>query len=420
MPESATLEAPAAPAQSTPPPEIHVTAPAATDPGPPQPPPRKGSAKESLFKSLRQKAGVEEPQTTTNAPQTTTETPQTTTDTEQTTTETPQTTTETPPTSAAEEKGKKVSPWKLVDQYKSKVVELERQVAEARTSSLAVKEKEELSSKLAEAQKRLDEFEEERRFTNYQKDPEFQQKYEKPYVDAWKRAMAELGELTVEDQTTGQERPVSTQDILELVNLPLGKARELANKLYGEFADDVMGHRKEIKGLFDAQQAALDEAKKNGAEWEKQRTERMTQAQKQTASQIKELWAKFNDSAVKDERYGQYFKPVEGDEDGNTRLKKGYEMADRAFTVNPLDPSLTPEQRAEIVKLHAAVRNRAAGFGRLLYQHQKAQTRIAELEKQLGQFKGSVPGAGDAAREKTETPRSARDEVFGALHKIAH
>jgi hypothetical protein len=234
--------------------------------------------------------------------------------------------------------------------------------------------------------------------------------------------MAELGELTVA-QSDGSERPLAPQDLLELVNLPLGKAREQANQIFGDFADDVMSARKEIRNLFEAQNKALDEARKNGAERDQKRQQEWTAAQETTKKQATELWNKINDEIIKDEKVGVYFKPIEGDTEGNERLKKGFDLADKAFSgLNAFDPRLTPEQRSEVIKIHAAVRNRCAAFGRLTYQNQKLQADLKSLQEELAKFKGAQPGAGEGARTQESTPHysSAKEAVFSELRKYAH
>ena len=161
----------------------------------------------------------------------------------------------------------------------------------------------------------------------------------------------------------GASRPLAAQDILELVNLPLGKAHELAQERFGDLAPEVMAHRKEIRKLFDEQAAALDDARKAGAEREKTQTEKQQREYGEVSKEIKETWSKANDEVTTDPNYGKFFTPVDGDEQGNQRLAKGFELADRAFSENPLAPGLTTEQRQAIVKRHAAVRNRCAAFG---------------------------------------------------------
>ena len=426
-PETTTIEtAPSPPPAPTT--ELHVTEGAVTDRGPAQPPPKPGSAKDRLFQDLRKKAGAVETETpvkpavtTKTKPETKTASPtETTTDTEtQTTASTPPETTQATPETSGDKK--KVSPWKLVDQYKTRVSELEKAVADAKTTGLAETEKKTLTERLTQAETRLKEYEDELRFTNYSKSQEFKEKYQQPYEEAWKKWMGELGELTV-PTADGQERPLSPQDLLELVNLPLQKAREQANQIFGDFADDVMGARKEIRSLFEAQNKALEEARKSGAERDQKRTQEMQTQQELMRKQITELWTKINEEVVKDERFGHYFRPIEGDTEGNDRLQKGFALADKAFSVNSFDPRLTPEQRAEIVQIHAAVRNRCASFGRLTYQNQKLQAEMKALQEELAKFKGAQPGAGEGTKTSESEPHysSAKDALFAELRKRAH
>lgn len=422
------MEAPAAApaAEPSPPPapksELHVTTATVTDKGPAPAPPKKGSAMDGMFKDLRKKAGMEE-----EAPTKPAATPKT--ETKEATDDAPDTTAAVPDDAATQtdkpvltpEEKKKVSPWKLVDQYKNRVAELEKSVADAKTTGLAETEKKILTERLTQAETRLKEYEEELRFTNYQKHPEFTEKYQKPYEEAWKKWMGELGELVV-PTADGTERPIAPQDLLELVNMPLQKAREQANQVFGDFANDVMSARKEIRSLFDAQNKALDDAKKNGAQREQQRLQEWQTKNETVRKQATELWTKTNEEVLKNEEYGHYFRPVEGDTDGNERLQKGYELADKAFQLNSFDPRLTPDQRAEIVRIHAAVRNRCASFGRLTYQNQKLQADVKALQDQLAKFKSAQPGAGEGTAHQEPAPHSggAWGSVREALGKYVH
>jgi len=425
------IDAPAAPAAPiTPPPskavtEIHVTeAGVASDPGPSSAPPKPGSAKERMFSELRKKSGVEEepvkPAATKKTAPVTGEddTPPDTTITDEPAASADKSSTEAP---AADDKGKKkASPWKLVDEHKAARLKAETELAELRKAMVDPAKVKELETKAQEYEKRAKELDEHIKYVDYTKSSEFQEKYQKPYEQAWQRWMADLGELTVQDPS-GAERPIQPADLLELVNLPLQKAREAAESTFGNFADDVMSARKEIRSLFDQQQRALEEAKKLGSE-------RTAQAQKQQQEQMEALrkeqaqvWEEANKAVVADEKYGKLFKPVEGDEEGNARLQKGYELSDRAFSVNPNNPQLTKDQRAEVVRLHAAVRNRAAAFGRVAYQALQLEAKVAELTAALAKYKSVEPGAGEPhAPTGQQVATTARDQVFGALRKIAH
>lgn len=317
-------------------------------------------------------------------------------------------------------KGEKVSPWKLVEQYKGKLAGLEKELAEMKTGGIPEKAKNEYLTQIEQLQKRNTELEDEVRFTSFSKSKEFADKYQAPYEAAWKRAMSEMSEITLTDPASGQARPVTAEDLLTLVNLPLGKAREIADQAFGVFADDVMAHRKEIRQLFEAQSAALEEAKKTGAAREKQQAELRQKQMADMAQSVKKTWDESNESALKHPDYGRFFTPTDGDQDGNQRLAKGFELVDRAFQENPMDPSLTPEQRASIVKRHSVVRLRAAAFGRLTYLLKKAESETAALRKELEGIKGSAPSTGSQpAPASTPQPSTAREAVFADLRRRA-
>lgn len=314
----------------------------------------------------------------------------------------------------------KTNPWKLVDQYKQRTAELEKQIAEAKTGALVEQERKKYLDQIEQHTKRNAELEDEMRFVNYSKSEEFQTKYQKPYTEAWRRAALELSEIMVMDN--GQERQATADDLAALISLPLGKAREVADEAFGRFADDVMAHRKELRGLFAAQQQALEEAKTKGAERAKQQQEMTSKQQQDIIDHTKTYWEKANADAVADPKYGQFFKPLDGDQEGNLRLAKGFEMVDRAMNENPSDPSLTPEARATIVRRHAALRNRAAAFGRVMNWYNQAMEKVTALEKELAGFRSSTPGVGSSSAPRPAdggAPTSAKESVFAALRKLA-
>jgi len=313
-----------------------------------------------------------------------------------------------------------VSPWKLVDQYKTRVSELEKEVADFKTNGMAKDQASQLNERLTKAEARAKELEDEIIYVNYSKSKEFTEQYQKPYDTAWQRAMADLKELTIEDPATQQRRPVQVEDFLSLVNMPLGQARELADQLFGKFADDVMAHRKEVRQLWDAQSAKLEEAKKNGAERERQRMQTYQAQTTEIAKSVVSMWQKENQALLTSSEWGKYFQPIEGDAEGNGRLSKGFDLVDRGFGQNPNDPRLSPEERLKVIKLHAAIRNRAAAFGRLRAQNDSQAKEISALKKELDALKSSEPPTTGGNRQQAQPgSRSARDDVFAALHKLA-
>jgi hypothetical protein len=314
-----------------------------------------------------------------------------------------------PPAAPAEDKKSgRPNPWHLLEEYKTKSKKYEEELSTLRTKVPS----EERQKEIDRITNRAKELEEEIRYVNYTKSEEFKTKYQQPYEAAWKRATGELSELRVDDGNGG-ERQVVANDILEVVNLPIQEARKLAVAKFGEFADDVMGHRKEIRRLFDEQTAALDEARKTGETREKQRQEQATAQFEAASKEVQTVWNTANESAKADPKYGKYFTPVDGDQEGNQALAKGFELADRAFSENP-GRAKTAEERKSIVERHAAVRNRAAAFGRLTKWNAKLESRVAELEGQLKKYTGAEPPVGGSV--PSTAPASGQTRGWGGLH----
>jgi hypothetical protein len=316
-------------------------------------------------------------------------------------------------------KGKKPSPWKIAEEYKKKSAQLEKELAEARANSTAKKEYEALQKQFKEVSDRTAQMEEELRYVNYQKSDEFKKQYKEPYEAAWKRAMDELGQLTVDD--AGTMRPINAQDLLQLVNLPLQKAKEAAKALFGDLADDVMSHRKEIKSLFDVQLSALEEAKKVGAEREKQKAMEMEARHKEMNEFVSKNWSQANEEVAQDERFGKFFSEDPKDQSGNERLRKGFALVDKVWGENPMDPRHSPEERQRIIRSHAMLRNRAAAFGRLVATNQNLEKQIAQLSEELESFKASEP-ARSGSQSGSEQPQGRgpwRQQVEAELKKRA-
>ncbi len=284
---------------------------------------------------------------------------------------------------------KKPSPWKIVEELKAKRAELEAKLLEMEKRAIPEDKWKATQETLTAKENRLAELEEEIKFVNYQKSEPYK-KMQAEYEGAWSRAVSSLSEIQVETEG-GNSRPMNAEDILELVNASDVKAKKLAIEKYGDMEGLVMQHRDKIRQLFEHQASEEQKARSEGSDREKAQTEKQQREFGELAGVVKETWSKANSDITADPKYGQFFTPVDGDEQGNQRLAKGFELADRAFSENPTAPGLTKEQRQEIVKRHAAVRNRAAAFGKLVYMNQQKDTRIAELQKLVDEYKGSEP-----------------------------
>lgn len=324
----------------------------------------------------------------------------------------------------------KANPWKLFDAEKKARAAAEQEVQRLKTSVVPEQERTAIMARVEKAEARAKELEDHIRFVSYEKSTEFKDQYQAPYEQAWKRATMELSEIAVVDPISGQQRAVTSQDILELVNLPLGKAREVADEMFGKFADDVMGHRKEIRGLFEKQNQALEDAKKNGGVREQQTREQYQKQQAALAQTVQQAWKEADEGFLSDKVNAQYFRPKtveEGKEftpeekEWNEALERGFKLVDEAWGTNAMDPKLTPEQRAAAIKKNVAVRNRAAAFGPLKRLTKRLEAKIAQLEKDLQQYSGSTPNAGGSVPNgQVQTGKTAQQAFHDRLVKVAH
>lgn len=291
----------------------------------------------------------------------------------------------------ADPKKGKVNPWKLVDELKAKRAELEAKLLDTEKRAIPEDKWKQTNETLTAREARLKELEEEIRYVNYSKSEEFKKTYQEPYDKAWASAMEELGEIKIEVGDSGEKRTLQPADLLRLVNLPVDEAQAAAEEMVGAgLAGEMMAYRKDIKKLWNAQADALERVRKEGAARETQQKEQQQRQFGEVSSQIKQIYTDANEEARAHPKYGKFFAPVEGDENVNQRLAKGFELVDRAFNENPMNAK-TPEERASIVKRHAAVRNRAAAFGRLVYENEQLLARAEAAEKKFKDIQGSEP-----------------------------
>lgn len=284
------------------------------------------------------------------------------------------------------------------EKSKTRITELENEVKRFRESPPEDPEKKSLAEKLEAIDKRRAELEDELRFANYERHPEYKEKYEAPISAALKVAYADIQEFDVITED-GNARKATPEEFNALVNMGSKQALAVAKELFGDAAPEVLAHRRKILELNESRKQAVEDYRKKGSEREAANAE----ATKKHHETMARSWEKLTKDAV--EKYPQYFKPEDGDEDGNRLLEQGFKLADLAFTgIQNLKPD-------EIVKVHAAVRNKAAGFDRMVLRAKRLADRVSELETELAQFKESEPPAGDGAGEKAKAPASWEDEI---------
>lgn len=313
-----------------------------------------------------------------------------------------------PPESSG--KDKKLSPWRLVDQWK-KTSEEWKTKAEAASQELEriksgkpAELPKEVTERIAAQDAKIQDYEKKIQLLDYQNSDEFVTKHLKPYNDEFSRTMQRLQGIPVTQQD-GTTRGIEPNDIFNLLILPAGQAEVKARETFGDFAGTVIRRVEKLQDLFDAQQTALKDAKENGATRLKAQREAMESQHKEHQTFVTETWDKENRLALTDDKYGKYFSPIEGDQKGNSALAQGLKTVGEAFSANPHDPNLTKEEQAKIIRRHAKIFNAAAAFPRMCQWLEERDARIAELEKENEQYKKSEPpttgGTKPSAPEKS-------------------
>jgi hypothetical protein len=169
--------------------------------------------------------------------------------------------------------------------------------------------------------------------------------------------------------------------------MDLARATKYAQELFGESAGTIMMHRSRVREAWRKAQAGAEEAKAAAIEHDK----RTRAQQEEHVGKLKQAYSTGIDEIRT--KFPEWFSPDESDPEGNKLLTDGERLADIAFLG---DPNLGPEQ---VVRVQSDVRNRAAAFGRMVHRNNKLQARVAELEKELEDYKAGQPGTGKPAGE---------------------
>lgn len=325
-----------------------------------------------------------------------------------------------------DEKGRRRNPWDLVNNYRSRNRELTKEIDELRSKGGTNGEPPaEWKAKFEAVEKRNKELEDEIGFTNYTKSKEFIEKYQNPYMNAYKEAAYALSGLKVRfektDPETGEtavtQRDLTQDDITILANMKPEDARIEMKMRFPEDWVEVKTHVDKVRALANAQNAHLEERRKNGGEWQRQQQEQRTQFLQNMVAENRKVWG---DLLAEDVKKFEFLRPVEGDTARNERLEKATQFVEEALKVNAMDPRLSPEQRREVLRKHVAMRNRAIGFSVLNHENKTLKAKVAELEKSLKQYAESEPAAGEGrGREGTAREVSTLDEAAAGLLKYA-
>ncbi len=314
---------------------------------------------------------------------------------------------------AYDEVKKKVSSEYLpkIQSLEAKTKEYERTIEEMRKGAPDLKP---VHEKMTALEKENQQLREVVRFADYRKSPEFTEKYERPYNEAWSKAVSEVTQLTL-SMEDGTVRKATANDLLALANAPLDQLDDLAAQWFPKSSPRVIRHVEKIRDLAEQQDKALEEAKKGAGEFQTKRTIEQQAHDAEIAKAYTEVGAQL---ATK---YPKWFAPDETDPQGNELLRKGFDYAGTVFdnkpdTINGENRVLTPVEK---VKRLAVIKAKAANHDRLVARLKAEQKRATELEAKLAEYEQSEPptdGAGSPSG--TRNGGDWQSEVEAELRKL--
>lgn len=326
---------------------------------------------------------------------------------------TPSTASSPDPSTPETKPGKKPGPWQLKEAYEKKAREWEKRALEAESKVAGLAEADKLKQRAEQAESRLKEVEDHLRYVDYSKSEEFKTKYQQPYEEAYSRAYGVMSKFKV-NLPNGESRAFNHQDLIELAGMSPDRADPLIQEMFGPSANRVTNLIEKVQETAWQQQKALDEAKKNGAEFQQQRETKL----KGMAAENGQI---FTDMVREDAQKYDFLKPKEGDDEWNAALEKAQKFVDSVFTKSAADPHLSAEQRKEIIREHASVRGRAIGYPMLKLQVKRLQSELAKRDKIIAQYNNGEPdGGGEKPVRGTESSTApTTDSITQSLLKVA-
>lgn len=257
---------------------------------------------------------------------------------------------------------------------KKRVGEMETELRNLRQAKPAEDpEKKSLTERIGELEKALEERETKLRLAHYESSQEYTDKYETPIKRAFEQAYSDITQLKIEDGE-GNERAATPADFNALVQMTLPQAIQ-ASKVFGDAAQEVLGHRRRIIQMNQDRTQAISDAHN--------RQVASVKEQQAAMAQQRQWWGEENKEA--ETKYEKWSKPDESDPREAGILERATQVADMAFG----DTSQLPAR--ERVKLHAAIRNKARWFDLQVYRNRKLTEENESLKAKLAEFEESAP-----------------------------
>lgn len=246
-----------------------------------------------------------------------------------------------------------------------------------------------------EAEKKLQQYEEHLRVTNYQKTQEWHDKHVKPMAEAHESANRLMGQLTA--SVNGQEVPATIDHFNYVLSAPTIKEGDRrARELFGDtFAPHVVNLSMRMAELNAARNKALETAALDAKKWEEQQIASEASYRDQLTQRLMQ---------VADEHLAP-FKNID-DPELKSALEEGLKDADEAIRGNP---SWDLNQRAaKLGKSRADIATAKV----LAKENAKLKAALAEKENLLKQYQSSEPEVVARTTPSKPSGQSVKDKML--------
>lgn len=236
--------------------------------------------------------------------------------------------------------------------------------------------------------------------------PEFKEKYDAPFNRAAAAIKSQISELTVTD-AEGVQRPAKWEDFTVLYGLPVGKAIEQANAMFGPAANFVLQKRENLLDMNSTRQAALEKEK---AEF-KVRSDREAAEKVVERNGVLKTWEETN----------KRLSETVDDYKVDSQDTEASEARQHALAV--FDKQIDNADKNEFVKQKilkdAHIRQRVGAYAVQKVQIERLKAEKATLQAQIDELKGVAPGKpqrqGGAPTGEPENDSNYDQELVKAL-----
>lgn len=265
---------------------------------------------------------------------------------------------------------------KEAETFKSRASELEKKIAEYESKG---KDTSALTERLNAIEKERDTALAELRATKQEASPEFVKTYDAPLKQAAAAAKSKIEQLTITDTESGTTRPATWDDFVSLYSLPEGKFIEKCDELFGKASGYVQNWRLRLQELQEKKDSALEEERTKF----KERTTQEIAQRAQFEERSKKLWEDTNKRLS--ESVADYKDDPEDSEAAEARK--------HALSVFDTKVNIQDEQTyIKQVTQNAHVRQKVGAYAVTKLKLSRANEKIAAMQKQIDDLKGSAPG----------------------------